>query len=135
MDFIQVDNNTVCFKKNCPIFKRTHTKPRKLFKGFIHNGIKYSEEILLRSLGQFDPDKSEAYKYLLTKLNAKCVQYEIIAGLCRVLANYLSLPIPREYYRRKKTVLFWMELNLDNIKNFISSHVITISYKQNIYHL
>lgn len=79
-------------------------------------GEVWHEKLLLEAMENegFNEKYCEAYKWLSSYYGN--IQFPALRTICTALADHLSIPIAREFYRRKKTCYYWLHTNFETIK-------------------
>ena len=127
--WISVDNNS--FEVNhgrlmIPFSKQTPVRRYKCNTS-IHN------QIYLCNLILFEPKFSKIWHFLNRVIPDKLITNHVCHLLARMLSTMLSIDLPREVYRKKKALWFWMEQNYDVIQECFRTYRISIKINKCIY--
>ena len=79
----------------------------------------------------YDETKSISYNWLKETFNIthpnKGISSKNALRIARFFSFYLNISIGREVYRRRKTILFWLDNNLDLISELLKKHEVKIN--------
>ena len=78
---------------------------------------------------QFDDTRSTSFRWLSYVLQDNRIRINNIKSILMFLSHELNINVDREYYRRRKSAIYWMEQHLDAIINLLdtSSYTVTLS--------
>jgi hypothetical protein len=79
---------------------------------------KYEKEWLQQEMKGFEPEKSEAWKFLAGRYGEKISKDELLS-LGQVAAMELGITLVRDYKRRKSTMIKWFQDNLTRLRPFL----------------
>ena len=90
----------------------------------------------LRSVN-FNYEKSPLYLWL-RQVTHSCmpggsINTQLLSLIAKFFANQLKLELGREFYRRRSTLVFWLEIHSQEIINFISQNSVFIEIDQLVY--
>lgn len=83
---------------------------------------------------KFKEKESDAYKWMV-QLFGKKVYHQEVKSLCLYLENIIDgereddrklIPFTREYYRKRKLIYFWIQINFDDLNNYLKQHDLKI---------
>ena len=100
--------------------KRFTKTPRGRMPPFTYNDADKSD---------FNSDMSRSYIWLCALFNSIMVPQDVIAGFASVFAHYIQVSIPRMFFRKKKTLLYWLEQNFSEIIDFVKHNKITVNLR------
>ena len=122
MNSITIDGVVIPVVKNRPQFGTGRAKARV----FVHSVVEAEEELLGKiSKRSFIPELCNAY----------LIKYDMIRPLAHFFAHYLNFQLTREYYRRRKTLIYWLNCHYLAIRAFTGMRRIKVQYKNNTYNL
>ena len=104
---------------------------------YLEDGYGYQEVMLLDDMKRrnFIYIISPIYAYIKRQIPNTYLSVNLFVGLAWFFSIQLEEPISREFYRRKKTSIFWMQMRHAMIQQFIQEHNITINYNNHEYRL
>ena len=106
MNSITIDGVVIPVVKNRPQFGTGRAKARV----FVHSVVEAEEELLGKiSKRSFIPELCNAYLYLKHTFNTEEITYDMVRPLAHFFAHYLNFQLTREYYRRRKTLIYWTD--------------------------
>lgn len=70
-----------------------------------------------------NPLSSPAWQYLIHKFGPT-ISIKNLKSLATIISDELQIPLHREMYRRKETIIYWLNENFDQIKPFIDKNII-----------
>ena len=126
---VQTQNGIIryTFDKNGRIqLQRKRASPRN--EGFTENEV---ESNLIKKMNGsgFDDEKCESYQMLQTIFVNEKVTKEKALAIADLIAFLNNIRIPREYYRRRETVVFWLQEHWEETLNVFSNYPTTVTYK------
>lgn len=129
---ICIDGVVIPVANNRPRFgATTRTKPRT----FQFTMIEAEKELLGKiSKRSFIPELCHAYQYLKRTFGTE-ITYNMVRPLAHFFAHVLNFQLTREYYRRRKTLIFWLNSHYLAIRAYTGIHQIKVQYKNNTYNL
>ena len=132
MNSISIDAVVIPVVKNRPQFGTGRAKARV----FVHSVVEAEEELLGKiSKRSFIPELCNAYLYLKHTFNTEEITYDMVRPLAHFFAHYLNFQLTREYYRRRKTLIYWLNCHYLAIRAFTGMRRIKVQYKNNTYNL
>ena len=115
------------YYKNDELFCKCYTNGKPELRSTIsrinhHDDEAEFERKFLKEIedSNFDPDNCPANTWILSIFGIKKVSHSLIASVIKFFSLLLKIPIQREVYRRKKSCLYWLKNNLDEILYFCS---------------
>jgi hypothetical protein len=81
---------------------------------------KYEKEWLEHEMKGFQPQESEAWKFLAERYGEKISKDELLS-LGQVAAMELGLALVRDYKRRKATMIKWFQDNFTRLRPFLET--------------
>ena len=127
--YIILDNTRVNFINGKPP-RIKNQKARNLPDGYNYQEILLLDDMKRRN---FIYVISPIYAYIKRQIPNKKLTVDLFIGLAWFFSIELGIPISREFYRRKTTSIFWMQLHYQAIKLFIQRHLIIINYNNTEY--
>ena len=107
-------------------------KPRQLNEGYGYQEITLLDDMKRRN---FIHAISPIYAYIKRQRPNTYLSTNLFVGLAWFFAIQLEEKISREFYRRKNTSIFWLQMHSQAIKQFIQQHRIVINYNNHEYSL
>ena len=101
----------------------------------LQDGADHEESILLDDIKRrnFIYVISPIYAYIKRQIPNTYLSVNLFVGLAWFFSIQLEEPISREFYRRKQTSIFWMQMRHEKIKQYIQEHRIIIHYNNHEY--
>ena len=75
----------------------------------------------------FDEENCQANQWLVSFLEKK-ISRKVIRGIASLVSAICDLQLNREYYRKKYTLLYWLEQHLNEIRMAFSTKKVKLSY-------
>lgn len=127
---VQTQNGIIryTFDKNGRIqLQRKRASPRN--EGFTENEV---ESNLIKKMNGsgFDDEKCESYQMLQTIFVNEKVTKEKALAIADLIAFLNNIRIPREYYRRKETVVFWLQEHFELMVKTFMNNPTTITFNE-----
>lgn len=126
-------NKIVAYRVNSGLIKcGADSRPIKNTKRATARKMEHGEKIVEKlflsneAIKSFTPKKCAAYGFLVSSLPRKCINWINVRGFAELMSDALSIEFPREAYRRFATTMFWIETNLEAIKDYISKNNVEI---------
>ena len=125
LSYIEVDGTRIEFINGKPSTQRQKQKARRLQEDYL-----YEEQFIIDELKRRNFIYQVSSIYALIKRNIPNVflSRELFRGLGWFFSIQFNLPFHREYYRRKDSCIFWLQLHYGEIKDFLSQHSFIIKY-------
>lgn len=98
------------------------SSPRSVEKQSVSRQLLSERVWLADHLKDFSIDRSRAWSWLVARYGPRISKEELLS-LGQVVALALKLPLPREYKRRKVTMVLWFDEHYDEVMPFIRSNV------------
>ena len=120
-----LDDQIIPFKAGYPDFKLFIETdwpkvPKKLF----------DDEVLI----DFDMFDNEADLFLFQHcFNNESISYSCVYSLVKLFARFLHVTVPKHVYGPRKKMIYWLNLYIDDIKEFLKEHQLYINYDGMIY--
>lgn len=73
-------------------------------------------------LKPFDSLHSEAWKYLSARFGKK-LRHDELKEIAYLASKYNNLPFPREYYRKKKGLILWVDTYYDIVVKWLDNNL------------
>ena len=94
----------------------------------------YDEDEIIDDLEEmFIEDESVSNKWIMKTLGIKLVKFEEARSIALFFAHCINEIMVREYYRRKKTIFYWLDKRFHLIMEFCKNNDCRIFYNQKLY--
>ena len=114
-----------CNDKGKPVFPDSQRQKRRIIENY--------EDTLERQFlaevnkDDFKPDYSSPYVWLCALFNSTAIPSDVCRSFAFFFSKLIKVPLPRECYRRKKCVIYWLQQNFIKITEFVQKNEIFIS--------
>ena len=127
LTYIELDGTRIEFINGKPQCQREDQRQKSRH---LREGIYVEEQNLLQEMTRrnFLYRISPIYALIKRNIPNKKLSYKLFRGLGWFFSIQLNIPFPREYYRRKGSCIFWLQLDYQEIKEFMRQHILSINY-------
>ena len=122
-----LDDQIIPFKYGYPDFKLFIETdwpkiPKKIF-----------DEVELADFDMFD-NKADLFLFE-NCFRGLIVSYSCVYSLVKLFARFLHISVPKHVYGPRKKMMYWLNLYIDEIKEFVEHHQVIINYDGEIYEI
>ena len=81
-------------------------------------------------------EQSKSYKWLNTALHLderKGISSKLASVIVKFLASQINLDLGREYYRRRKSLMYWLDIHTEEVNKFLTENTIHVVFAGNKY--
>ena len=127
------DQHIVVDRKGNPIFGAY--KPKRCSPRTLSSPSAVTERQALDTIKEemFIEDESISNKWIMKTLGIKLVKFEEARSIALFFAHCIKEIMVREYYRRKKTIFYWLDKRFHLIMEFCKNNDCRIFYNQKLY--
>ena len=129
ISYILLDETRIEFINGKPP-RLKRQKQRNLQDGADHEELLLLDDMKRRNFIYFI---SPIYAYIKRHIPNTFISVNFFVGLAWFFAIQLKKSISREFYRRKQTSIFWLQMHYQEVKNYIQEHRIIIHYNNHDY--
>ena len=115
-----------CNSKGIPdSFTPRQRQPQRNLNGLNEHAV---EELFINSIRDagFNEENSVPYKWLIKLLNVKSIKFATGASIVRFFGLLINDNVPREVYRRRPGIFYWMNERIETISKHLKDNEVQI---------
>ena len=127
IELAYLDDQVIPFKKGLPkwtLFIETDIYP--VLKKFF-NELDYED---------FDEWDNEADEFFFKDcFQDQNLSYIAVAALVKMFGRFLQVPVSRDVFNERKSMMYWLNQYIEEIKEFTRSHTVMVKYEGVFYQI